>query len=694
MTLTTVHPLWLLPFCLALGLLGAWSLYRAGAVPEGWSTGMRRGLGALRALVIAALAFLLLEPMVRMFVREVRKPVIVIAHDGSASLTYAGDTAFVRKQLPARLNELAEELGQVYEVRTLTYGEVVTDGLDHGQAGALTDMDAVFRSIKDRYAGPDLGAVILDGDGIYNRGRDPRLSAERLGVPIHTIALGDTVVRPDLAVRNVEANSIAYLGNEFPLVARIQAHHFRGRTVNVSVKQDGRELATARLEVFTDPQVAEVPMMVKAERPGLQRYTVSISELEGEATTLNNAQVVFVDVLDDRRKVLILAHAPHPDVAAIRQSLAKLEGYACEAALASEFTGDVAGYDLLVLHQLPAMGSPMQPVIRRILEKQVPTWTIIGQATDLNQLSAVAPILSVTGAQRMTNDAQAAAVEDFTLFTTGEGTARLWERFPPLQVPIGTYTSERGAAVLLRQRIGVVRTEYPLMAFDARAERHSAVTCGEGIWRWRLADQQMERTQAHFDELVHKTVAYLAVEKDRSRFRVRHPRRVGEHEAVTFDAELYNASYEPVNTPEVGITLRNEAGEDLAYTFSRSGTGYRLDAGILPPGRYTWRAATGQDGERLTATGELLVEPLVAERLNTVADHALLATLAARSQGTMVGPDGIAGLARTIQEKGTIVPRSYGHARFTDIIGLRWIFALLLALLTVEWAVRRRSGSY
>ena len=175
MTLTTVHPLWLLPFCLALGLLGAWSLYRAGAVPEGWSTGMRRGLGALRALVIAALAFLLLEPMVRMFVREVRKPVIVIAHDGSASLTYAGDTAFVRKQLPARLNELAEELGQVYEVRTLTYGEVVTDGLDHGQAGALTDMDAVFRSIKDRYAGPDLGAVILDGDGIYNRGRDPRL---------------------------------------------------------------------------------------------------------------------------------------------------------------------------------------------------------------------------------------------------------------------------------------------------------------------------------------------------------------------------------------------------------------------------------------------------------------------------------------------------------------------------------------
>jgi hypothetical protein len=693
-TLTTVHPLWLLPFCLALGLLGAWLLYRSGSGPEGWSMGMRRGLGAVRALVIAALAFLLLEPMVRMFVREVRKPVIVVAHDGSASLTYAGDTAFVRKQLPEQLQGLSSALAESYEVRTLTYAEAVTDGLDHAQTGGLTDMDALFRTIQDRYAGPDLGAVILDGDGIYNRGRDPRLSAERLGVPIYTIALGDTLVRPDLAVRNVEANSIAYLGNEFPLLARVQAHHFRGRSVNITVKHDGRELATARLEVSTDPQVAEVPLMVKAERPGLQRYVVSVTELEGEATTLNNVQVVHVDVLDDRRKVLILAQAPHPDVAAIRQSLQKLDGYACEAVLASDFSGDVADYDLVVLHQLPAMGAPIQPVIKRMLEKQVPSWTIIGQSTDFNQLAAVAPMLAVSGAQRVTNDAQAAAQEEFTLFTTVDGTGRAWERFPPLQVPIATYTAERGAAVLLRQRIGVVRTEYPLMAFDARAERHSAVTCGEGLWRWRLADQQLNRTQANFDELVQKTVAYLAVEKDRSRFRVHHPRRVGEREAVTFDAELYNASYEPVNTPETGITLRNEAGEDLAYTFSRVGTGYRLDAGILPPGRYTWRATTKLDAEPLSATGELLVEPLVAERLSTVADHALMATLAARSQGSMVGPDGIAGLAQAIQEKGTIVPRSYGHARFTDIIGLRWIFGLLLVLLTVEWAVRRRSGSY
>lgn len=694
MTLTTVHPLWLLPLCIALGVAGAWALYGRNTPPGAWSRNMRVALSALRALVIACLAFLLLEPMLRVHVRELRKPVVVIAHDGSASLICAGDTAFVRNTLPGRLAGLREALAEGCEVRELTYGADVQDGLRFAQDGATTDMDALFTAVQDRFGGPDLAAVVIDGDGIYNRGRDPRITAEKLGVPVFTVALGDTAVRPDLVLRNVDVNGMAYLGNTFPLVARVQAHHHRGRSVSVSVRHEGREVAAQRVAITADPQVSEVTFMLKADVPGLQRYQVSVEHVEGESTHLNNQQVAYVDVLDDRRKVLILALAPHPDVAAMRRSLSKLDGYTCAFSLAKDFTGDVADHDLVVLHQLPSAQAAVQPVIARILEKQVPTWTIVGQGTDINQLSALSGGLAITGAQRMTNDAQAAVEGDFGLFTVDGATARVWERFPPLQVPIATYEAGRGMDVLMRQRIGVVRTAFPLMAFEGRGGRQSAVTCGEGLWRWSLADQRADRTQAHFDELVHKTVAYLAVEKDRSRFRVRHARLVGENEPVVFDAELYNASYEPVNVPEATISLRNEAGEELAYTFSRNGTGYRLDAGALPPGRYSWRAATGLQGERLTATGELLVQPLVAERQSTVADHALLAAIAARTQGAMVGPEGVATLPDLLARGGMQAPRSYGHATFSDLIGLRWIFAVLLLLLSLEWVVRRRSGSY
>ena len=222
MNLTTAHSLWLAPLCLLLGIGLAWVLYRRAEGREGFSRNLSILLGTCRALVIALVAFFLLEPMVRILVREVRKPVVVIAHDGSSSLLAAGDTSALRSTYKDELERLAEVLGDKYEVRTFTYAKELGEGLDFAQNGALTDMSTVFREVYDRFSGPDLGAVIIDGDGIYNRGRDPRLDAARLGVPIHTIALGDTTVRPDLVLKAVEHNRISYLGNEFPVLARVE----------------------------------------------------------------------------------------------------------------------------------------------------------------------------------------------------------------------------------------------------------------------------------------------------------------------------------------------------------------------------------------------------------------------------------------------------------------------------------------
>ncbi|HRD51504.1 MAG TPA: hypothetical protein PKY96_02540, partial [Flavobacteriales bacterium] len=81
-------------------------------------------------------------------------------------------------------------------VRAFTYGDALREGIGFAQDAVATDLSTALREMHDRFSGPDLAAVILDGDGIVNRGRDPRFDADRLNVPVFTIALGDTVVRP------------------------------------------------------------------------------------------------------------------------------------------------------------------------------------------------------------------------------------------------------------------------------------------------------------------------------------------------------------------------------------------------------------------------------------------------------------------------------------------------------------------
>lgn len=694
MNLTTAHSLWLAPLCVLLGIGAAWLLYRGTREKSGWSPALQWAMGTFRALVIALLAFFLLEPMVRVLLREVRKPVVVLAHDGSASLLATGDTVAFRDNYAQALGKLAKDLGERYEVREFTYGSQISDGLQFSQREDQTDIDQLFRAVYDRFAGPDLGAVIIDGDGLYNRGRDPRLAAERLGVPVFPIMLGDTTVRPDLALRGVDHNRITYLGNQFPLLVRWQADHLKGRSTRLSVMHNGKEVASQDLSITADPMMAEVPLLIQADAAGLQRFTISLRAVDGETTTSNNRQDIYVDVLDDRRNVLILAHAPHPDVAAIRQAMALVEGYSVEHALAADFKAPIEAYDLVILHQLPSPDAALQPLFRRIVEKEIPTWTILGQNSDLRQTSELGNGVVIEGARGSYSDVQAGVVPDFPLFNLDPEASRALERFPPLQVPFGRYTLARSATTLLTQRIGAVRTEYPLFAFQAQTARRTAITCGEGLWRWRLADMQQNNSTAHFDQLVQKTVQLLALKQDKSRFRVKSSREFAQNEKVVMDAELYNASYEPVNTPEASITLTNEDGQELTYTFSRTENGYRLDAGILPAGRYTWKAATTLDRELLTATGEFLVKPMVAELMNTVADHDLWKNMAARTGGLATTPDQLDAVTRALQDRPELAARSYSYTSFSDLIGLRWLFFPLLVLLTLEWALRRRSGSY
>lgn len=693
MNLTTVHSLWLAPLCVLLGIGLAWWLYRRG---KGQDLPLRtaQALAVMRAFVIALIAFFLLEPMVRSLVREVRKPVVVVAHDGSASLLAAGDTAALQGRYRSDLQGLIEQLEERYTVRTFTYGQTVREGLEAGQPDALTDVDELFRTVYDRFSGPDLGAVIIDGDGIFNRGRDPRLSAERLGVPVHAILLGDTTVRSDLVLKAVEHNRISYLGNEFPLVARVEARHLKGARTRVSVLQGERELGVKEIAVSGDPQLLEVPFTIKADRAGTQRYTVRIRSVEGEASEANNAQDIFVDVLDDRQKVLLLGAAPHPDLGALRLALTGLEGYGCDIAYAAEFTGPVEEYDLVVMHQLPSTKVPVRPVLDRAAAKGIPVLFILGQGMDMATFNGQGAGVNVSNSRAAITDAQAAVNPDFTLFTIDAAQAKAIERFPPLQVPFGQYDVGRSATVLLTQRIGVVRTPYPLVVVQQQGERRMATVMGEGLWRWRLADLQQNSSTERFDKLVHKLVQFLALKADKQRFRVDHAPEVNENEPVLFQAELYNKAYEGVNTPDATVLLTDEQGREYLFTFSRSGTSYRLDAGRLPAGLYTWKATVNLDGERLSDAGELVVRALLAERTNTVADHGLWRDIAARTNGSVVSPGQLADLDAQLAQRKDLVARSYAQASFGELISLRWLFGLLLLLLTVEWVVRRRHGSY
>jgi hypothetical protein len=117
-----------------------------------------------------------------------------------------------------------------------------------------------------------------------------------------------------------------------------------------------------------------------------------------------------------------------------------------------------------------------------------------------------------------------------------------------------------------------------------------------------------------------------------------------------------------------------------------------LYACILPVDEYTYTASTKLGTKTFTANGLLTVKALNLETRQSVANHQLLNNIAKQSGGQMLLPSQVSQLADLIKHNDNIKTIVYQDKHYSDIIDIKWIFAIILVLLSAEWFVRKREG--
>jgi hypothetical protein len=696
--LTFAYPTWFLIFCFLLGLGYALLLYYRDTTFEQQPSWLRWLMGVLRFLVVGFLATFLLSPLLRYKETTTRKPIVVVAQDVSESVKNTLPGA-KRKAYQEKLVELTKALGLDYEVKTFSFGATVREGLDTVYQDKISNLAAMLSTATDLYSGDNLGAIVMASDGIYNEGNNPLYLAEKNAIPIYTVALGDTTPKKDLILKRAFYNKIVYLGDQFSVQLDIGAINCAGSASNVSVYKvasgGNQQIQQSALSIDRADFFATRELVLNADQPGVQHYRIVLNKVPGEASTANNVQDVFIDVLDARQKILLLANAPHPDLGAIRQSIEANKNYQVDVAYIRDNKANVADYDFVVLHQLPGKGVDLTGILGVLNKNQIPRLFIAGSQSDLVSLNRIQNLVNIQSDGRNTNDVQANLAGNFSLFLIDEQLRKELGSFPPIQAPFGEFKVGGSAQVLMYQRIRKIDTQYPLLVFGETNGARTGLLLAEGIWRWRLFNFLQDENHELFDQLVSKVVQYLGVKEDKRKFRVNVNKNIfRENEQVFFEAELYNKSYELINEPDVQIVISGDRGKDYTYTFDKAGKAYSLNAGTLPVGNYRFKAKTSVNGEALTFNGQFSIEPIQLEQYETTADHRLLRLLSDRFGGKMVRPDQMDELPQLIKALGTVKPVIYTNTTTRSLINIKWLFALLLLLLTGEWFMRRYFGAY
>ena len=680
---------WWVPVCLILGLLYAWLLYRQ---PVSLGKNFKLGLAAIRAVVVFIIAMLLVSPLIKTAKYSPQKPLVLIAQDNSSSINTFKPTGFNAAQLANSLSKLKQELGDKYDVQEFNFSKDLSNGLSDQFNGKQTDIANALHQLNNRFVNQNIGALVLATDGLYNQGNDPQYEAKNIKTSIYTIALGDTIAKRDLLIGNVNYNKTAFLGNDFEMEVLAAAYQSKGENMRLTVTEDGRQVYTQTIPVTAGDLRKLVPIKLTADKKGLRKYNIGIVPIKNELSTQNNTETIYVDVLDARQKVLVLYQSAHPDITVIKQAIETNKNFEVKTSLLSDMAGiKLADYSLIILYQTPAASSA---AVKSFISKgKTPVWYILGSQTDLQAFNTEQDNVKISAGRTESQEVFALPEAGFSAFTLSDSSRKKIAMLPPLLAPFGNYGISTNTSVLLKQKIGAVATTYPLLAFSDEAGRRTAVLTGEGLWRWQLAEYQNYGNRNATDELLSQTVQYLTANANRQRFRVYPARNVfDEGENVILNAELYNDALELINTPDVKINLKNQAGKNYSFLFTRIGQSYQLDAGTLPVGEYNYTATTKNGPQQFKASGQLTVKSLNLETRQSAANHQLLNTIAKQSGGKMLYPAQISQLADMIRKNDNIKTVIYEDKHYSDIIDVKWLFVLILLLLSGEWFLRKREG--
>ncbi len=287
-------PLWLLlPLTLLALLLLAFGAWRRA-----------RGTG-FRALFLAVLLLTLAGPSLYREEREPLENIVLLVTDRSPSQRL--------DRRPAQTERALEELrARLARLPGVTLREVTVQGDGRDGTPLFTRLrEALGEVDRNRLAGV---IAITDGQ-VHDPPEDPSGWPEE--VPFQVLLTG----RPDESDRALlveAAPSFAVVGEPQELVLRVieQPPLAERRPLRLTVRRDGEVIADTRI-------VADIPTRIPftLEKAGRTVLEAEVESRDGELTTLNNRQTLFVNGVRDRLRVLLVSGLPYPGLRVWRNLL-------------------------------------------------------------------------------------------------------------------------------------------------------------------------------------------------------------------------------------------------------------------------------------------------------------------------------------------------------------------------------------
>ncbi len=647
-------------------------------------------LWGIRFVIFFLIFTLFLNPFIVENKIELEKSGFVILTDNSQSMVQHEDSVQVYG-LSDSLSFLEANLSQQFNVYQHTFSSELMDSNELNYKGASTNLYEALYGLKQHYFQEPIAGVLVISDGINNAGYDPVFLANDFNFPLYTIGVGDSIQHPDLRIEDVRYNEISFLGNEFPVSFLVNADGLKGEEVQINFKSaEGNIIYSKAISLTTNFFSQRISFNTTSDQVGLQFFTLDLNTQVKERNNSNNSEVFGIEVIDSRKKMLILSEVSHPDVGVIREVLE--DNSDLEVVLRN--VKDPLSSKLLEQMDLVWIYQPVSSLFTKwkdeIEKLEIPFIIQLGLNTNLELIDKEFEILNLKTRKNVIEDFNYAFNSSFDYFKLNTEDIQFFNSCPPLKFPLANIQFANESKVLAYQQVDEMKTENPLICFSKKGDVKNAWIFGEGFWKWKMYDYRQNETFEHFSSLLDKMVQYVSVKKDKRRLRVKMPKKIIGHAPVMMSASYYNESFELDNSPDISLTLIDQDGKTYYFQFNKDEEMYSMQFSGLAPGRYEYSVDL-IDNDEFSQNGTLLIIKNDIELMVTKSNFSKLNELSDLSDGRFYFLEDWSEMESDLMNLKS--PKiKHTQQEKTPLRELSGILYLLIGLLSIEWFLRKYNG--
>lgn len=666
----------------------------------------------LRFIALILLISIFFEPILSLQKKVEIQPAHLIFIDNSKSISSVGRKDTLNQIITDLFN--IKDLLKENDIRIFSFGSEVNQLKDFNNEQInfdekTTNISKIFRLneiLKDENKKLNPASITILTDGIITDGANPTYQAEKLGLPVFIFAVGDSTRKKDVFIKNVLFNENIFLNIPTTISTTINNFGFANSLVNVSLLEENKILESQIISLNSSG-VNTINFNYLPKEKGERKLQIKVDQLEDESNKSNNIYPFFINVSEDKTRILLISGSPNPDLTFIKNTLETDENYLVnsftqiepERFLEQNFKTKLDSADILFLINFPnkfTSDELFNQIKNKILTRKTPFFLIINNDVDFNKIKQIENELPIKLENVSDNyikaqpDINFSSTEKFDLINNiADGD---WNKLPPILFPPNLASAKAESRVISYIKTETNKMRVPLIVQRNIASSRSICFIGKEFWRWKL--QTAINDLNLFDVLILNSAKWLSVLDGKRQFKVRTLKKFySAIDEIEFVAEFYDELLNPINSGNVEINIKGEK-ESKTLQLTELGNGlYEGKIALNNPGDYSFTAKAILNNSILhTAAGKFNVGDVDVEMLDLRMNYELLSELSKRTKGDLFSLTDFDSYLKKIKE---INKRTSSVKTLESQIKL-WsneiLLIVVIILFSIEWFIRKQSS--